>query len=115
MGLQDFQKVMSKLSDPDLIKLLLLERDQYQPDALEAAEAEFKKRNLSFQDLKMVKSKDGITLKTKSGDSFSPTTTQPKEDFIQKLWAVSPKMVVWLVMFVFALLAVFILLVRDYL
>lgn len=43
----EFDGVMQKRSDADLLKILNGPADDYQPDALEAAKREFEKRNLS--------------------------------------------------------------------
>lgn len=42
-----FSDVMPQHTDAELIKILNEHRNDYQPEAVEAAEVEFKKRNLS--------------------------------------------------------------------
>ncbi len=42
----EFKKVMSERTDKDLIKIVTVEREKYNPRAIEAAETEIKKRNL---------------------------------------------------------------------
>lgn len=44
----DFKNAMSKRSDQDLIKIVTIEREDYQPLAIEAAEAEIKTRNIDI-------------------------------------------------------------------
>jgi hypothetical protein len=45
----EFTEIMSKRSDEELIEILSLFKDDYQPDAIEAAEKELAKRNLSTE------------------------------------------------------------------
>ncbi len=51
----DFNEVMARKSDEDLIKILVSPEDNYQPAALEAAKNEFEKRNLSDERLLNIK------------------------------------------------------------
>jgi len=51
----DFKDVMSKRTDEDLIKIVTVDRDGYQPLAVEAAEAEIKKRNIDTTKIEEVK------------------------------------------------------------
>ena len=44
--MNDFQQIMSEASNEELIKIVTLLRDEYQPEAVATAEAELKKRNL---------------------------------------------------------------------
>jgi hypothetical protein len=46
-----FDEVMSRRTDIELIKILKEQRSEYQPEAVEAAEREFAKRNLSEADI----------------------------------------------------------------
>lgn len=43
----DYKDVMSKRTDEELIKIVTLDRDGYQPLAIEAADEEIKKRNIN--------------------------------------------------------------------
>jgi len=45
----EFTDIMSKRTDEELIEILSLFKDDYQPDAIEAAEKELAKRNLSTE------------------------------------------------------------------
>jgi hypothetical protein len=51
----DFKDVMSKRTDEDLIKIVTVDRDGYQPLAVEAAEEEIKKRNIDLTTIEQVK------------------------------------------------------------
>ena len=46
-----FEVIMSQRSDADLLKILNEQRNDYQPEAVIAAEIEFKKRNLNEQQI----------------------------------------------------------------
>ncbi|MFM2306425.1 MAG: hypothetical protein RLZZ367_1094 [Bacteroidota bacterium] len=52
-----FDEVMAKESDAQLIKILTEHRNDYQPAAVEAAEKEFAKRNLSSEKISVAKEK----------------------------------------------------------
>ncbi len=51
----DFKDVMSKRTDEDLIKIVTVDRDGYQPLAVEAAEQEIKNRNIDTTKIEQVK------------------------------------------------------------
>ena len=51
----DFKDVMSKRTDEDLIKIVTVDRDGYQPLAVEAAEQEIKNRNIDTTIIEQVK------------------------------------------------------------
>jgi len=48
----NFVEIMAQRTDAELLKILKEQRDDYQPDAVLAAEIEFKKRNLSEDQIK---------------------------------------------------------------
>ncbi len=50
----DFKDVMSKRTDEDLIKIVTVDRDGYQPLAVEAAEQEIKNRNIDTKKIEQV-------------------------------------------------------------
>jgi hypothetical protein len=50
-----FEEVMSKRTDAELLQILNSSNGDYQPTALEAANIEFKKRNLSNEQLSLAK------------------------------------------------------------
>lgn len=52
----DFKSVMSKRTDDELIKIVTVNRDGYQPLAVEAAEEEIKKRNINPTQIENIKS-----------------------------------------------------------
>ncbi len=51
----DFNEVMSKHADDELIKIVTIDKNKYQPSAIEAAEAEIKKRNIDTTKFEQVK------------------------------------------------------------
>jgi len=52
----DFKDIMSNRTDEELIKIVTVHRDDYQPLAVVAAEAEIKKRSLSTTEIEKTKS-----------------------------------------------------------
>jgi len=50
----DFEKVMAQRSDEELIKILTIHKQDYQPEAVECAEVELKKRNLSLDSIQAI-------------------------------------------------------------
>jgi len=50
-----FKDVMSKRTDEELVKIVTLDRDGYQPLAVEAAEEEIKQRNIDITKIEQVK------------------------------------------------------------
>lgn len=52
----NFNEIMSRKSDLQLMAILTTEKDQFQPEALIAAEQELNKRNLSIADIETLKS-----------------------------------------------------------
>ncbi|MFN8281782.1 MAG: hypothetical protein U0U67_01105 [Chitinophagales bacterium] len=51
----NFEGVMSKRTDAELVKIVTGPIDDYEPSAFEAAKKEFEKRNLSLETLETVK------------------------------------------------------------
>ena len=51
----NFEKAMSERTDEELIKILTLEREEYQKIAIEFAEKEFEKRNIDKNKLQEIK------------------------------------------------------------
>jgi hypothetical protein len=54
MTIDEFRGVMSDRTDADLVKMTTIERNQFQPDAVIAAEEELKKRNLTADQIETV-------------------------------------------------------------
>jgi uncharacterized RDD family membrane protein YckC len=52
----NYTDVMSARSDEELIKIVTMQREDYQPDAVIAAEVELKKRNISSDKIEAIKS-----------------------------------------------------------
>ena len=50
-----FRQVMSDRTDEELIKIVTVERDRYEPLAVEAAEAEIEKRNIDITDFEKIR------------------------------------------------------------
>jgi len=61
----NFEKVMSERTDEELIKIVTIEREDYQPLAIETAENEIKNRKLDINDFQEVK-QDAIIEKEKN-------------------------------------------------
>lgn len=53
----EFTAVMSMRTDEELIKIVTILKDDYNPDAIKAAELEIKKREIDIQDFEIVKEK----------------------------------------------------------
>ena len=51
----DFKEIMTQRSDAELIEILTNKKDEYQSDAIAAAEAELEKRNLSINRMESAK------------------------------------------------------------
>ena len=52
----DFKDVMSKRTDEELIKIVTVDRNKYQPLAIESAEEEIKNRNIDNAKIEKIKS-----------------------------------------------------------
>ena len=50
-----FAKVMSERTDEDLIKIVTSERESYEPNAIEAADAEIEKRNIDISEFEKIR------------------------------------------------------------
>lgn len=53
----EFKEVMSQRTDEELIKIVTVERDGYNPIAIEAADSEIEKRNIDTSDFDKIKKK----------------------------------------------------------
>ncbi|MBP1618337.1 MAG: hypothetical protein H6Q14_2164 [Bacteroidetes bacterium] len=53
--IQDFREVMSNRTDEELIKIVTVDRNDYQTEAVDAAEKELKKRNIDETKIESVK------------------------------------------------------------
>tara|TARA_R110001583_G_scaffold55092_1_gene167872 strand:- start:732 stop:1328 length:597 start_codon:yes stop_codon:yes gene_type:complete len=56
----EFAKVMSERTDEELIKIVTVERENYNPTAIEAADAEVEKRNIDTSEFEEIKEKATI-------------------------------------------------------
>jgi hypothetical protein len=61
-----FIEVMSKRSDVELVEILTKYKNDYQPEAIYAAETEFKKRNLSLEKMNEIEKE----IKTKKNNKI---------------------------------------------
>lgn len=53
----EFAKVMSERTDEELIKIVTVERERYNPTAIEAADAEVEKRNIDTSEFEKIREK----------------------------------------------------------
>ena len=53
----EFVKVMSERTDEELIKIVTVERERYNPTAIEAADSEIEKRNIDTSEFEKIKEK----------------------------------------------------------
>ncbi|MBW2962541.1 RDD family protein [Mesonia aestuariivivens] len=53
----EFKKVMSERTDQELIKIVTVERERYNPTAIEAADLEIEKRNIDTAEFEKIKEK----------------------------------------------------------
>jgi hypothetical protein len=51
----NFKEIMTQRSDAELIEILTKKQEEYQPEAISAAEVELEKRNLSFDKMESAK------------------------------------------------------------
>jgi hypothetical protein len=72
---QNFEDIMSQETDEDLFKIVTGPANDYQPAALEAAQKEFAKRNLSEEQLSEVKHKIEVDDKIKNDKANEPLET----------------------------------------
>ena len=56
----EFTKVMSERTDQELIKIVTVERERYNPTAIEAADLEIEKRNIDTAEFEKIKEKATI-------------------------------------------------------
>jgi len=59
----EFSKVMSQKGDADLLLIVNEKRTDYQPEAVKAAEEELIRRNLSFEQMEVVKKENTADIK----------------------------------------------------
>jgi uncharacterized RDD family membrane protein YckC len=76
----DFKDVMSKRTDEDLIKIVTVDRDGYQPLAVEAAEQEIKNRNIDTTKIEQVKA--DLTTKIEEQKEFDSKKVSSLKRFI---------------------------------
>jgi hypothetical protein len=70
-----FAEAMTKRSDADLIEIVTTLRDDYEPEAVVAAEAEIKTRNLSIEQIETAKAENDERNHLKSEKANEPLAT----------------------------------------
>lgn len=76
----DYKEVMSGHSNETLVKILTVKRDQYQPEALEAAQQELEKRGLKLSDFAETQYAGAYAINGIAGTNNHTTQTQPDMD-----------------------------------
>jgi hypothetical protein len=74
----DFTQAMQNASDEELIKILTVDRDGYQEDAVKEAEIELKKRNISTEAFETSKKNHEKTRKTEIEKANAPLDNASK-------------------------------------
>lgn len=74
----EFVAVMQKRTDAELIKILNSPPDHYQPAALEAAQAEFERRNLSEAEVTIANEEIAQEQAVEEANANKPLGTLPK-------------------------------------
>lgn len=80
---KDFKDVMSKRTDKELIKIVTVDRNGYQPLALEAAEEEIKKRNIDSQKIEQLSNE--LTAKKQEKEKVTSKEVSSMTRFIHLL------------------------------
>jgi len=76
----DFKDVMSKRTDEELIKIVTVDKDGYQPLAIEAAETEIKNRGIERMTIEQVKT--DLTTKMEEQEQFDSKKVRSLTRFI---------------------------------
>jgi uncharacterized RDD family membrane protein YckC len=76
----DFKDVMSKRTDDELIQIVTVDKNKYQPLAIEAAEEEIKKRNIDTTKIEQVKV--DLTTKITEQEEFEANKVSSSTRFI---------------------------------
>lgn len=76
----DFKDVMSKRTDDELIQIVTIDKNKYQPLAIEAAEEEIKKRNIDTTKIEQVKV--DLTIKITEQEEFEANKVSSSTRFI---------------------------------
>ena len=58
----EFKKVMSERTDEELIKIVTVERERYNPTAIEAADSEIEKRNIDKNEFEKIKERATVEI-----------------------------------------------------
>ena len=87
---KDFTEVMNKKSDSELLEIVTKLKDDYQPEAVEAAEEEIKNRNLSEEKIEEAENEiieKEIKIKDKENE---PLETIQRIIFFMFFWGIIP-------------------------
>lgn len=88
-----FSEVMANNSDSQLIKIVTKERHKYEPLAIEAAEKEIHKRNLSTEQVEAAEEKIKEDILTQKNKENLPLGTIQKMLFFVFFWGIIPWMI----------------------
>lgn len=86
----DFTEIMAKRSDSELLEIVTKLKDDYQPDAVLAAELEIKKRNLSSEQIEIAKNEIKEKEKSLAEKENEPLEAGQKVLFFIFFWGVIP-------------------------
>ncbi len=86
----DFTEVMKKRSDSELLEIVTKLKDDYQPEAVNAAELKIKKRNLSTDQIEKAQTELKQKEITKTEKENEPLGTGQKILFFIFFWGVIP-------------------------
>ena len=105
----NFEKAMSERTDEELIKILTLEREEYQKIAIEFAEKEFEKRNIDKN--KLQKIKETVNIEKVKNDKIDYNIANSLSRFINYVIDI----IAWYILaFIFTVILAFILPPRTF-
>ena len=112
----NFAEAMAQRSDAELLKIITFERDQFQPEAILAAEEECRKRKLSLKGVEITKTREGIQIKTATGArTFSSVEKiTPRHPLVEWLGLRRPKMIMILMLMAICIIIIFYLEIADF-
>jgi len=76
-----FEKVMSQRTDEELVKIVTIKRERYNPTAIEAADAEVEKRNIDTSGFEKIREKAKEEKEKKRKKSLNQILLILKQDF----------------------------------
>jgi len=87
---QEFSKVMQEKSDGELLEIISKLKDDYQPEAVSAAEVEIKKRNLSLDQIERAEEEIKIKEKNQTEKEKEALGMGQKILFFLFFWGIIP-------------------------